>query len=116
MTGTTMGAQEFSNAVLWTVIVALAIGSFGLRFLFLGFVGDRPLPRWLLRVLRYTAVSILPALVTPLVLWPKASGGQTDPVKLAAAGVTLAVGYLTKSVLPAVIAGALTLILPALMF
>lgn len=110
------GPQDFSDAVLWTVIVGLAIGSFGLRFLFLGFVGNRPLPRWLLRVLRYTAVSILPALVTPLVLWPKSNDGQTDPVKLAAFAVTLAVGYLTKSVLPAVFAGALTLVLPALLF
>merc|ERR1739841_361181 len=105
-----------TDAVLWTVIIGLAVGSFGLRFLFLGFVGDRPLPRWLLRLLRYTTVAILPALVTPLVIWPKANGGEPDPMKLAAAAVTFAVGYLTRQVLPAVLAGALTLIVPALLF
>ncbi|MBB93658.1 MAG: hypothetical protein CML68_03495 [Rhodobacteraceae bacterium] len=105
-----------TDTVLWTVIIGLALGSFALRFLFLGVVGDRPLPRWLLRCLRYTAVAILPALITPLVLWPKANGGETDPMKLAAAGVTFAVGYLTKQVLPAVLAGAATLIVPALLF
>ncbi|MGR3804343.1 AzlD domain-containing protein [Marinibacterium profundimaris] len=107
--------QHFSDAVLWTVIIGLALGSFGLRFLFLGFVGDRPLPRWMLRLLRYTAVTILPALVTPLVIWPQSNDGQTDPVKLCAALATLAVGYLTRSVLPAVFAGAAVLLLPALL-
>lgn len=100
---------------LWTVILGLAVGSYGLRFLFLGFVGDRPLPPWMLKLLRYTAVSILPALVTPLVLWPAANGGQTDPAKLAAALLTLAVGYITKNVLIAVVTGALALaLLPAI--
>lgn len=109
------GTQDMTDAVLWTVIIGLAVGSFGLRFLFLGFVGDRPLPRWLLRLLRYTAVAILPALVTPLVIWPRANDGVMDPMKLAAALVTLAVGYVTKSVLAAVLAGAALLIVPALL-
>ncbi|NIY99439.1 AzlD domain-containing protein, partial [Salipiger sp. HF18] len=52
---------------LWIVIIGLGIGSFGLRFVFLGLVGDRPLPAWLMRHLRYTAVSVLPALVMPLI-------------------------------------------------
>ncbi len=109
--------QAMSDAVLWTVIAGLAIGSFGLRFLFLGFVGDRPLPRWLLRLLRYTAVSILPALVTPLVIWPTSNGGTTDPVKLIAALAVLVVGYLSRKVLWAVLAGVLMLVAgPALPF
>lgn len=102
--------QEMSNAVLWTVILGLAAGSFALRFLFLGFVGDRPLPRWLLRLLRYTAVSILPALVTPMVIWPASNHGQPDPVKLIAALAVLVVGYLSRKVLWAVIAGVLVLV------
>ncbi|MGR3455837.1 AzlD domain-containing protein, partial [Pseudooceanicola sp.] len=69
---------------LWLVIAGLAVGSFGLRFVFLGLVGNRPMPEWLLRHLRYTAVSILPALVAPLVLWPAATGGEPDPARLGA--------------------------------
>lgn len=110
------GGQEMTDAALWTVIIGLATGSYALRFLFIGLVGDRPLPRWLLRLLRYTAVSILPALVTPLVLWPSANGGQTDPLKLGAALVVLGVGYVTRKVLPAIAAGALVLLVgPALL-
>ncbi|KUF09751.1 AzlD domain-containing protein [Pseudoponticoccus marisrubri] len=83
---------------LWIVIAALGLGSFGLRFVFLGLVGDRALPPWLLRHLRYTAVAVMPALVAPLVVWPAANDGQPDPVRLSAALLALAVGYLTKNI------------------
>ncbi|SLN53032.1 Branched-chain amino acid transport protein (AzlD) [Roseivivax jejudonensis] len=98
------------TATLWTVIVLLGIGSFALRFVFLGFVGDRPLPPWLLRHLRYTAAAILPALVAPLVIWPRATDGETDPVRLATAITTLAVAYGTRNVLAAMGSGAAVLI------
>ena len=94
---------------LWIVIVGLGLGSFGMRFLFLGIVGDRPLPEWLLRHLRYTAVAILPGLVAPLVVWPGATGGQIDPARLAAAITTLAIGYFTKNVILAISCGAAVL-------
>lgn len=94
---------------LWFIIAALGAGSFGLRFLFIGFVGDRPLPPWLLRHLRYTAVAILPGLVAPLVMWPAATGGESEPARLAAAVVTLAAGVFSKNLILAIFAGALTL-------
>ncbi|MEZ5714339.1 MAG: AzlD domain-containing protein [Paracoccaceae bacterium] len=93
------------KATLWTVIAGLALGSFALRFLFLGLIGNRPLPPWVLRHLRYTAVAVIPALVAPMVMWPKATGGETDPARLAAAAAVLAVGVLTRSVLGAILAG-----------
>ncbi|SDI47623.1 AzlD domain-containing protein [Lutimaribacter saemankumensis] len=95
---------------LWIIIIGLGIGSFGLRFVFLGLVGERPMPEWVLRHLRYTAVAVLPAIVTPLAIWPNATGGQPDPARLAAAIVTLAVGYFTKNVLLAIGSGAATLV------
>lgn len=95
---------------LWIIIIALGIGSFGLRFAFLGFVGDRDLPPWLLRHLRYTAVAILPALVAPLVVWPAATEGETDLTRLTAAIATLVVAYLTKNVFAAMGTGAAVLI------
>lgn len=95
---------------LWLVVIGLGLGSFGLRFLFLGLVGDRPLPDWLTRHLRYTAVAMMPALVAPLVAWPAATGGQTDPVRLVAALVTLGVGLLSKNVILAILSGAAALV------
>ncbi|MGE4325828.1 MAG: AzlD domain-containing protein [Pseudodonghicola sp.] len=94
---------------IWSVTIALAIGSFLLRFVFIGFIGDRPLPEWLLRHLRYTAVAVLPALVAPLVVWPPATGGQPDLARLAAAAITIVVGWFTRNVLIAIFVGAATL-------
>ena len=94
---------------LWILIVLLAIGSFGLRFVFLGIIGDRQMPEWLLRHLRYTAVAVLPALVAPLVAWPAATNGQTDPARLGATMVTLVVGMWTRNVFAGIGAGAATL-------
>lgn len=97
------------KTTLWIVIIGLGLGSFFLRFVFTGIVGNRHMPPWLLRHLRYTAVAVLPALVAPQVLWPKATGGDPDPARLAAAAVTLVVGLMTKNVLAAIGAGAVTL-------
>ena len=93
----------------WIVMPALAVGTYVIRFSFLGMLGNRPLPEGLRRALRYTAVAILPGLVAPAVLWPAATGGQTDPARLAAACVTLAVGIATRSVIGAILAGGMTL-------
>lgn len=100
-----------AKGTLWTVIIVLGLGSFGLRFVFLGLIGNRPMPEWLMRHLRYTAVAVLPGLVAPLVVWPNATGGVLDLPRLAAALTTLAVGYLTKNVLAAIFGGAAMLYL-----
>lgn len=97
------------KSTLWIVITGLAIGSFFLRFVFIGLVGNRAMSPWLLRHLRYTAVAVLPALVAPQVIWPSATGGEPDPARMAAAAVTLTVGLITKNVLGAMIAGGVTL-------
>ena len=99
----------FDPVTSWVVIIGLGLGSFSLRFLFLGLVGDRALPEWVLRHLRYTAVAILPALIAPLVLWPAATDGQIDPARLAAAAATVIVGLVTRNVFAAIGAGAGTL-------
>lgn len=100
---------QIDATTMWIVIVGLAIGSFALRFTFIGLVGDRPMPPWLLRHLRYTAVAIIPALIAPLVIWPTATEGQPDIPRMTAAAVALSVGVITKNVLAAIFTGAATL-------
>lgn len=94
---------------IWLIIAALAVGTFLIRFSFLGIVGDRELPEWVVRHLRYTPVAVLPALITPLILFPQATEGQPDPARLLAAATTLVVGVLSKNVLLAIIAGIVAL-------
>ncbi|MFV0360891.1 AzlD domain-containing protein [Tropicimonas sp.] len=94
-----------THAEIWVLIVALGIGTYLIRFSFLGLIGDRPLPGWLLRHLHYTPVAVFPALVAPLVVWPAATGGQPDPVRLIAAIVTVAVGLWLRNPLWAILGG-----------
>ncbi|MDO5641280.1 MAG: AzlD domain-containing protein [Paracoccus sp. (in: a-proteobacteria)] len=101
--------SHYSSTEVWLIIILLGLGTFLMRYSFLGAIGNRPMPVWVLRMLRYTPVAVLPALAAPLVVWPAATEGQTDPARLAAAGATMIVGYLSRSALAAIIAGAATL-------
>lgn len=100
--------MNYSAAEIWTIIAIMGVGTFLIRFSFLGLIGDRPMPPFVLRLLRYTPVAVLPGMVAPLVLWPAATDGQTDPARLIAAGVTVAVGYYKRSVLWAIGSGILS--------
>lgn len=101
--------MNYSIAQIWVLIIAMAIGTFVIRFSFLGLIGNRQLPPWVQRHLRYTPVAVFPALVGPLVVWPDATGGQPDLARLLAAAATLAVGYWSRNALYAIIAGMATL-------
>ncbi len=93
------------TARLWLVILALGLGTFLIRYSFIGLVGDSPLPRWVMRMLRFVPVAVMPGLVAPLVVWPQATGGTTDPARLIAALAALVVGAATRSVLSSIAAG-----------
>lgn len=97
------------SQTIWIAIIGLGAGSYFFRFVFLGLIGDREIPEWILRHLRYTAVGFLPAIASPLVLMPPATDGQLDPPRLAAGIVTLLVGYFTRNVIWAILGGAATL-------
>lgn len=81
------------TASFWIVTALLGVGTFLIRFSFLGILGGRELPEWALRHLRYVGVAVFPALVTPLVLWPEATGGQTDPIRIVAIIAALLAGW-----------------------
>jgi branched-subunit amino acid transport protein len=94
-----------SPAAIWTVILVLGAGTYALRLSFLGLIGSRELPPWVLRLLAYVPVAVLPALVAPLVVWPAATGGEPDAPRMIAAAAALAVGALARGVLSAIAAG-----------
>lgn len=103
--------MTMTDTQIWTVIVLVAFGSYLIRFSFIGLIGDRELPTWVLRHLRYTPVAVLPGLVAPLVLWPEATGGAYDAPRLMAAAVTVLLGVAFKSLMVAIVGGGTTLIL-----
>lgn len=99
-----------SDSAFWLLTVLLGIGTFLIRFSFLGFLGGRQLPDWMLLHLKYVGVAVFPALFTPLVIWPEATGGVTDPIRLIAAGAAFVIG-LRVSVVWSIVAGMGTLYL-----
>lgn len=101
--------MNYTSFEIWLIIVVLGIGTFLIRFSFLGLIGDRPMSPLVLKMLRYTPVAVLPGMVAPLVLWPDATGGDPDIARIAAAFATLAVGYWTKSSLWGMAGGGVTL-------
>jgi branched-subunit amino acid transport protein len=94
-----------TDARIWLVIVVLGIGTFLIRFSFIGLVGDRTLPLWVQRLLRYVPVAVMPGLVAPMVVWPQATGGLTDAPRMIAALAALAIGAWSRSVLGAILGG-----------
>lgn len=101
--------MSYSTFEIWTIIIIMGIGTFLIRFSFLGLIGDRPMPPFVLRLLRYTPVAVLPGMVAPLVLWPAATDGQFDPVRVIAALATVLIGIWTRNALWAILGGAVTL-------
>jgi branched-subunit amino acid transport protein len=99
------------TARIWVTILALGVGTYLIRFSFIGLVGDRALPAWATRLLRYVPVAVMPGLVAPLIVWPQATGGAPDPARLSAAVAALAVGAYTRSLLGAIAAGMIVLYL-----
>ncbi|MFN4100289.1 MAG: AzlD domain-containing protein [Pararhodobacter sp.] len=97
------------QTTIWAIIILLALGTFALRFSFLGVIGKRPMPEWLLRLLRYTPVAVIPGLMAPRIFLPAEGAQGPDLGLIAAVAVTLAVGLWTRSPLWAMLGGALTL-------
>lgn len=94
-----------SEQKIWMVIALLGLGTFLIRYSFIGIIGNRELPEWLLRHLRYVPVAVLPGLVAPLVVWPAATDGHPDPARLLAAAMALLIGAIFKSTLGAITGG-----------
>jgi branched-subunit amino acid transport protein len=99
------------GARIWLVILVLGAGTFLIRLSFIGLVGDRQLPGWATRLLRYVPVAVMPGLVAPLVVWPQATGGMPDPARLIAAVAALAIGAAARSVLGSIAGGMIALYL-----
>jgi len=92
------------DTTFWLLTIGLGLGTFAIRFSFLGLLGGKQLPDWALLHLRYVGVAVFPALFTPLVLWPDATGGEVDPIRIIAAIAAFGVG-LKGSVIGAITAG-----------
>jgi len=85
--------MSYPDVTVWGVILALGLGTWGLRFSFLGLVGARAMPR------------VRPGLVAPRVVGPAATGGSPDPARIAAALATVAIGLWSRNLIASVAGG-----------
>jgi branched chain amino acid efflux pump len=93
------------TVTLWLVILLLGLGTYLIRLSFLGLIGNRVLPGWVLRHLRYAPFAVIPGLVLPMLV----PGGEArpEPLRLGIAALVLLVGWRSKTTLAGLAIGAL---------
>ena len=95
-----------SALTIWLLFIAIGLGTFTLRFLFIYLFGKIEMPNWLSRALRFVPAAALAALVFPALTHP---AGQLDLSLsnfrlLAGLGGAL-VAWRTKNVLLTILVG-----------
>ncbi|MEL6265049.1 MAG: AzlD domain-containing protein [Pseudomonadota bacterium] len=95
-----------SDAVIWTVILGLGAATYAIRFSFLGLLAGRSLPPLAMRALRFVPVTVLPALVAPMILMPEGTL-VLDPPRVVAATACLVLGATTRNVFLAILSAML---------
>jgi len=91
---------------IWLLFIAIALGTFSLRFSFIYLFGKIEMPDWLRRALRFVPASVLAALVFPALTQP---AGTLDlslgNVRLLAGIGGALVAWRTKNVLLTIAVG-----------
>jgi branched-subunit amino acid transport protein len=91
----------------WLVVSVIGVGTYLLRFSFIGVLGTRSMPVWAQRPLKYVAPAVLAALVVPAVLLVDGRADVTplgNPRFLAAA-VAGIVAWRLKNVAAVIVVG-----------
>ena len=97
---------DISQAVIWGVVVGMAVANFGVRYAPIALVSRVQLPKPVMRWLSFVPVSVMGALVAGEVLRP--SGVWTNPLagaSLYAAIITGLTFHFSRSFLGATVAG-----------
>ncbi|SEF85128.1 AzlD domain-containing protein [Marinobacterium lutimaris] len=99
-----------SEFTLWGLFIAVALGTFALRFSFIGLHGRLHLPPTLKRALVYVPASVLAALVLPAVsLSGPEQSFALDNLRIPAAAVAALIAWKSHNTLLTILAGMGTL-------
>lgn len=101
-------SQAHDTTTVWLIMLAIGIGTYGMRLSFIHLAGRLPLPQGLTRALRFVPAAVLSALVAPAILqWDPASGlDVANDLPRLVAGLTAAiVAWTTRGVLSTLIVG-----------
>ena len=88
------------QAFIWSIILAIGIITFGLRFIPLALLSRIHLPASLRRALVYVPPAVMAAIITPALFFPGGTPNMTfDAPRLLAALVAGLIAWKTRSVL-----------------
>ena len=93
------------DTLIWSVIGALALATYVIRYSFIGLIGDRKLPPALVEALGFVPMTVLPALVAPAVFSDAEGAFALDPAQILAAAATVGAGIAFRNILPALLVG-----------
>ena len=94
------------NLNIWLLFLAIAFGTFSLRFSFIYLFGKVEMPEWLRRALRFVPASVLAALVFPALTYPNGALDLTlGNIRLLAGIGGALVAWRTKNVMWTIVVG-----------
>ena len=97
--------------MIWFLMIATGIFTFGTRFVMLSGIIGKQLPAWLVEALGFVPIAVLTAIIVPAVLIDPASQNivlKNNP-RLLAALIAISVALITRQVITTIGAGLLTL-------
>ena len=94
------------DAVVWAIIAAMGVGTFALRFSFLGLSGYvEGVPPWLEQALGYVPAAVIAAIVFPALVVVDGSVTVAGNYRLLAGAFAAAVAWRTEDILATIVAG-----------
>ena len=107
--------MNYTEFEIWLIITLMAMGTFAIRFSFLGLIGSKRIAPLIERMLRFTPVAVLPGMVAPLVLWPTDAADGATLIHLTASGAAVATAYITRKVVWGMLVGICLFFGPAIL-
>ena len=97
--------------MIWLIMVATGIFTFGTRFIMLSSAARRKFPAWIGEALNFVPIAVLTATIVPAVLIDPVSQNFSilDNPRLLAALIAVAVALITRQVITTIGAGLATL-------
>lgn len=103
--GVATAASGVEPLTLWLTVLALGVATYLLRSTPILLQGRRAMAPFWGRALRYVPAAVMPAMAAPMIAYDSAGAWQSDPARLCAVAVALALGYLTRSILWTIVGG-----------
>ncbi len=97
--------------MIWSLMIATGVFTFGTRFVMLTGIFGKRLPAWLIEALGFVPIAVLTAIIVPTVLIDPVSQNFSilDNPRLLAALIAIAVALTTRQVITTIGAGLATL-------